>query len=383
MRCSGSLRLVQVPARATKETRQDATRFIILPAFFQFLSQTPCGTWSSIRHLAQLLSSLSSKPSTTWTLAAMSDSKIPYPVVGLAATEEALVFASSSSAQVLDPLDLSRTQSTTIIAPTHPLVRQIAISSDSRYVATIHDDKSLCVFEVKKQDVDGHKDIALDLKSTRFLTKKASDLSFTPDNDILVSDKVGDCYLYPLVPKEDASAEKLKRMDVQADPTLNPEATYLLGHVSVLTSHIFTEDRKHLITADRDEHIRVTRYPDTFVVERYLFGTDGFVSSIHIPLDHPDLLVSGGGEGVLRIWDWKEGRQLGTVDIEEAILPHRSARSTLRKDKRKNKSSRRGDDAFYTVPEGWMLPSGQGICIKRISSLRIGGNIIVTFFSDG
>lgn len=205
-------------------------------------------------------------------------------------------------------------------------------------------------------------------------------------NDVLVSDKVGDCYLYPLIPKEiDASAEKLKKLDVQADPTLNPEATYLLGHVSVLTQHIFTEDRKHLITADRDEHIRITRYPDTFVIERYLFGTDGFVSAIHIPEGHPDLLISGGGEGILRLWNWRQGKQIGSVEIGDAILPYRAVRSTLRKDKRKNKGTKtkKSDDPFYQLPEGWMLPSGQGFLIRRISTLRIGNNIIVLFFSEG
>ena len=204
-------------------------------------------------------------------------------------------------------------------------------------------------------------------------------------NDVLVSDKVGDCYLYPVIPNElDASVEKHKKLDVQADPTLNPEATYLLGHVSVLTQHVMTEveGRKYLITADRDEHIRVTRYPDTFVIERYLFGTDGFVSSIHIPVGSPDLLISGGGEGILRVWNWREGRQVGTVDIRDSILPHRSARSTLRKDKRKIKG-KRSEDPFYAIPEGWMLPSGQGFLIRHITSMRIGDHVVVLFFSEG
>ena len=188
-------------------------------------------------------------------------------------------------------------------------------------------------------------------------------------------------------------------MDIQADPTLNPEATYLLGHVSVLTSHILTTDeggKKWLITADRDEHIRVTRYPNTYVIERYMFGTDGFVSSIHIPYGSPGLLISGGGEGVLRVWNWKEGKQVGSIDIGEAVLPYRTARSSLRKDKRKKGKKPKSDSEavkpeadseegkdFYQVPEGWMLPSGQGILIRSITSLRIADSTIVLFYSEG
>jgi tRNA (guanine-N(7)-)-methyltransferase subunit TRM82 len=231
------------------------------------------------------------------------------------------------------------------------------------------------------------------------LTKKPSTISFIPGttNDIIISDKVGDCYLYPLEPR-DVSIDKLKKLDIQADPTLNPEATYLLGHVSVLTAHIITEDeqgKKWIITADRDEHIRVTRYPNTYVIDKYMFGTDEFVSSIHIPHGHPELLLSGGGEGVLRLWNWKEGKQIGSIEVGDAILPHRSARSTLRKDKRKTKGKKaKGSEVevevakeeekdFYNVPEGWMLPSGQGILIRQITSLRIGESTVILFYSEG
>lgn len=331
----------------------------------------------------------------------MSSDEVAFPFVALASTPDALALASSSAIHWVrtgtgipagEPS--SSTSSSTMVVPGNgSFMRQVAISPDGQYVATISDDKGLRVYTYNAETD------FISLESTRYLTKKASDLSFTSDGSgsgLLVSDKVGDAYLYPLQPKAIPAEEvKRKKLDVQADPTLNPEATFLLGHVSVLTSHILTDDldlegngtgkkRRVLITADRDEHIRVTRYPDTFVIERYLFGTDGFVSSIHIPQgDRPELLVSGGGEGILRIWDWQAGKQLGTVSIEDAVLPHRAARSTLRKDKRRNKGPKRDQDPFYTVQDGWMLPSGQGICIKNISSVRIGNSTVVLFFSEG
>ena len=314
-------------------------------------------------------------------------STVPYPLIACDATPETLVLASNSSIHVI-----ANGSSNTIPIPSSSastFIRQLAISPDSKYAVTVSNDKGLRVYDlVNKTHL-----------STRYLTKKPSSVTFTDKSntdtglDIIVSDKVGDCYLYPLVPR-DISSDKVKIMDIQADPTLNPEATYLLGHVSVLTAHILTEDGqgKWLISADRDEHIRVTRYPNTYVIERYMFGTDGFVSSIHIPKGHPELLLSAGGEGVMRIWNWKTGKQVGSIDIADTVLPYRRARSSLRKDKRKLKGKKapaavegevEGEKDFYHVPEGWMLPSGQGILIRNITTLEVGGTVIVLFYSEG
>ncbi len=86
---------------------------------------------------------------------------------------------------------------------------------------------------------------------------------------------------------------------------------------------------KYLITADRDEKIRVTQYPGAFEIESFCLGHTQyvlifdllilcrFVAKI-VELDH-GLLISGGGDGTLCLWDYVPGTLLGKIDIPEFI----------------------------------------------------------------
>lgn len=130
------------------------------------------------------------------------------------------------------------------------------------------------------------------------------------------------------------------------------------------------------------------------VVSVSVTSADGrFVSAIHIPSTRPNLLLSGGGQPTLQVFDWTTGSLLGRIDILSAVSPYRAVRPPTRKIKGKRKAV--GSDSgitpsddpatagWFTAPEGHMYPIGQGIAITQIGSMEVDGKTIALFYSRG
>ncbi|OIW34874.1 hypothetical protein CONLIGDRAFT_675826 [Coniochaeta ligniaria NRRL 30616] len=117
------------------------------------------------------------------------------------------------------------------------------------------------------------------------------------------------------------------------DPTGDFYHKLILGHVSMLTDiavgKIQTLDSKSgksfqkelIITADRDEHIRVSRgMPQSYVIENFLLGHKEFVSRIHIPARYPNVLISGGGDSYIYVWDYLTGQLLLKQEMRNDLV---------------------------------------------------------------
>eukprot|EP01118_Nematostelium_gracile_P018689 TRINITY_DN8401_c0_g1_i1.p1 TRINITY_DN8401_c0_g1~~TRINITY_DN8401_c0_g1_i1.p1 ORF type:complete len:350 (+),score=68.18 TRINITY_DN8401_c0_g1_i1:41-1090(+) len=122
-----------------------------------------------------------------------------------------------------------------------------------------------------------------------------------PSGTIVFSDKFGDCYWSVL-------------------PTLG-EPVILLGHFSTVTQMIFSLDHSLLITADRDEKIRVSHFPLAYDIEQYCLGHRTFVSRLCIPPQYPNLLISGGGDGSIKLWDFRSGKELFSFNTHSQPNP--------------------------------------------------------------
>ena len=208
------------------------------------------------------------------------------------------------------------------------------------------------------------------------MPKRPCAITFTPDQKtILCGDKFGDVYALPLLPSESKkeqtlqscpdmkTEENLPSQEARFTPsaslrtvhtlknrralkdqltsikkkpstkTMNFEHQLLLGHVSLLTDIICisvlgkdiacSNDWTYIITADRDEHIRVSRsIPQAHVIERFCLGHTQFVSKLCVPSWNPQWLISGGGDDQILVWDWLPGHIKTTFDLRRLVLEH-------------------------------------------------------------
>ncbi|KAG0651092.1 RNA methyltransferase [Hyphodiscus hymeniophilus] len=232
-----------------------------------------------------------------------------------------------------------------------------ATRNGSHVVAVTGEDKTIRVFQY---DMDGGIDRLKQL-SQRIMPKRPCAIAVTADNSTIISaDKFGDVYSLPLLisETEDGSIQPAiptpapetstkpfapaanaltvhsqrnrKALENQKRQTNRPaektertfEHNLLLGHVSMLTdlALVNLRGRDYILTADRDEHIRVSRgIPQAHIIEGFCLGHTEFVSRLCVPENRPGVLISGGGEEELFVWDWVKGAELSRAGLGELV----------------------------------------------------------------
>ena len=226
------------------------------------------------------------------------------------------------------------------------------ITPNQQHAVIVTEDKCVRVFAV---DADG----SLNELSQRVMPKRPCAIHVLPDNaTIICGDKFGDVYSLPLLPSNDADTGETQAPEDMSipEPAFRPAATtltvhsqrnrralemqqkqklfkirkeplafehkLLLGHVSMLTDvchasrEVDGKIRNYIITADRDEHVRVSRgIPQAHIIEGYCLGHKEFISKVCL-VSGQDLLVSGGGDDWLGVWDWQSYTLRASIDVK-------------------------------------------------------------------
>eukprot|EP01138_Halocafeteria_seosinensis_P005733 gb/GECG01005861.1/.p1 GENE.gb/GECG01005861.1/~~gb/GECG01005861.1/.p1 ORF type:complete len:391 (+),score=43.33 gb/GECG01005861.1/:1-1173(+) len=114
---------------------------------------------------------------------------------------------------------------------------------------------------------------------------------------VLVGQLNGEVTAYPL---EDISSKDRK----------------LLGHTSsMIMDMVVSPKRSHIITADKDQKIRVSRFPTSEIIESFCLGHTAFLNQVLVLQNADNLLVSGGADGTLRLWNWQTGQEVCAIDL--------------------------------------------------------------------
>ena len=184
--------------------------------------------------------------------------------------------------------DLSETKHTDTI-------RAIAFSKDGEMVATAGEDKRVVV-----QGTSG--------EVKEFLHgKKIMAVHVDDSGVVLFGDKFGDFYRMRQGSEAEAPPEHMKEMNDEDDEDNDEETSkaieLMFGHISAISMSLYSSKRKLLVSADRDEKIRIARYPRADIIESFLLKHRRYVSHLVWGNDDHTILVSGGADGQIIEWD--------------------------------------------------------------------------------
>ncbi|EDO19343.1 hypothetical protein Kpol_1036p90 [Vanderwaltozyma polyspora DSM 70294] len=192
--------------------------------------------------------------------------------------------------------------------PIYSQIRNLMISNDETMLLACADsDKSVLVFKIETLNNDN----CLKLIKRQPFPKRPNAITITEDDKtVIIADKFGDVYSMLI------ESPVIENIDEEFEP--------ILGHVSMLTGVLSTTNNgmKFVMTSDRDEHIKISHFPQSYIVDKWLFGHKEFVSSICIPSWNSNILVSAGGDHGIFLWDWIKGEKLDEFDFTDLVLPY-------------------------------------------------------------
>jgi len=161
------------------------------------------------------------------------------------------------------------------------------------HLAACNDKKQLIIWEKNKST-------HFQMMCTRILPRKSLSVAFLLDcSGILVADKSGDIRHFHTGSDSVASNNEKEKL--------------LLGHLSIILDIVLCLQDRFVVSCDRDEKIRVSCYPNCYNINSFCLGHSEFVIKLDILPTQPEILISGSGDGTLRFWKIKTGKQIGIV----------------------------------------------------------------------
>lgn len=192
-----------------------------------------------------------------------------------------------------------------VVPQIYNYIRSLRLSDNEKYlVGTTDSDKAVIIFEL-----DFTSSNCLNLIKRQSFLKRPCAVSIVDDVSLVVADKFGDVF----------------QIQIDAEQPIDEKLLVpILGHVSMLSDVLVASynNKKYILTGDRDEHIRISNFPKAYVINNWLWGHREFVSSMHIPSYDPSILISGGGDEYLCVWTWFDSKLLKKIQLREFIEPY-------------------------------------------------------------
>lgn len=196
----------------------------------------------------------------------------------------------------------------------------IACCEQHRFVAVSNDTKKLTVWDTRAGGPDGswvcllERETSKKLNALRFVRRYHGVEAGSGSIGLVVADRMGDVYLFHIqYGVADAAGADMSRTDAPTD--------FLAGHLSTVTAMAFTADESFMITAERDEKIRVSHFPNSYNIESFCLGHTCHVSALAVATVEQrattiPLLLSGAVDGSLKMWSLPGSEPLHSLMLE-------------------------------------------------------------------
>jgi WD40 repeat protein len=183
-------------------------------------------------------------------------------------------------------------------------IRSLAFSPRGDKIVTAGEDKKVFVWE---RTSEGWKIACMHLHA-----KKIMSVEFLSNTEIIFGDKFGDFF----------------KILISNNSLGTPELMF--GHLAAVSAALHSKSRSLLISADRDEKIRLTEFPKFWNVASFLFGHRRYVSGLCFYNAEETKLVSAGADGLVALWDISDiqsPRQLWSLQLEDGPVNSMTVKS--------------------------------------------------------
>ena len=219
-------------------------------------------------------------------------------------------------------------------------IRGVAFDPTGRFFATAGDDKALRLWKIPEGDAASV--AAYECVKCAKANKRLCALSFTDDGKhVMFADKYGDVLVLPTAAAAAAAVAEAgagagaagdKGKDADGDAVTGADTpAFLLGHCcSIITDMTVPRGSNLVCTSDRDHKVRVSNLPTTVSlmeganeIQSFCHGHTAFVACVaSVPAKEGEdkekqRIVTGGGDGTVRMWRVSDGELLSTVVLAE------------------------------------------------------------------
>lgn len=211
----------------------------------------------------------------------------------------------TNQGEAVDPTKSTREVTDAEAISLNANIRSLQIfNNDTQLAACTDSDKGIVILQIDNTNETN----CLSLMKRESFPKRPNAISVSGDNTkIFMADKFGDVYV----------------MSADVNVPVAKDQTPLLGHVSMLTDLLYKKDQEtgqeYVLTADRDEHIKISQYPNSFIIKNWLFGHHEFISSLSKINWNNNWILSAGGDDVIFNWDWNNEKLLDSFNFKDLI----------------------------------------------------------------